>query len=199
MVNRARDASLIRARCRREVAMARLMMAPTTTAPTAAVSGPGSIQRFPRPSFCPTGEGSRRIWRAQAWMLTVSSSPSDDGEARPAARRLTATLHFVRVGLVCPYSHTLPGGVQNQTLGLARSLRAAGHDARVLGPCDGPPPDGGVTPLGRSVPTAANGSIAPIAPDPSCQLRTIRARRAGGSDVRHLHGPPAPGPRCPAP
>ena len=59
-------------------------------------------------------------------------------------------------------------------LGLARSLRHLGHEARVLGPCDGPPPDAGVSPLGRSVPTAANGSVAPIAPDPACQLRTIR-------------------------
>jgi phosphatidylinositol alpha-mannosyltransferase len=79
-------------------------------------------------------------------------------------------------------------------LGLARSLRHLGHDARVLGPCDGPPPDAGVTPLGRSVPTAANGSVAPIAPDPSCQLRTIRALRDEGFDVLHLHEPLVPGP-----
>jgi phosphatidylinositol alpha-mannosyltransferase len=65
---------------------------------------------------------------------------------------------------------------------------------RVLGPCDGPPPDAGVTPLGRSVPTAANGSVAPIAPDPSAQLRTIRALRDEGFDVVHLHEPIAPGP-----
>ena len=100
----------------------------------------------------------------------------------------------MRVGLICPYSLTTPGGVQGQVLGLARSLRHLGHDARVLGPCDGPPPDGGVTPLGRSVPTAANGSVAPIAPDPSCQLRTIRALRDEGFDVLHLHEPLVPGP-----
>ncbi|MGE3619398.1 MAG: glycosyltransferase family 4 protein [Acidimicrobiia bacterium] len=101
---------------------------------------------------------------------------------------------MLRVGLVCPYSLSLPGGVQGQVLGLARSLRALGHDARVLAPCDGPPPDAGVTPLGRSVPTAANGSVAPLAPDPSAQLRTIRALRDEGFDVVHLHEPLAPGP-----
>ena len=95
---------------------------------------------------------------------------------------------------MCPYSLTIPGGVQGQVLGLARSLRNLGHEARVLGPCDGPPPDAGVTPLGRSVPTAANGSVAPIAPDPSCQLRTIRALRDEGFDVLHLHEPLVPGP-----
>jgi phosphatidylinositol alpha-mannosyltransferase len=100
----------------------------------------------------------------------------------------------MRIGLVCPYSLTVPGGVQGQVLGLARSLRALGHDTRVLAPCDGPPPDPGVTPLGNSVPTAANGSVAPIAPDPSAQLRTIRALRDEGFDVLHLHEPLAPGP-----
>ena len=100
----------------------------------------------------------------------------------------------MRVGLVCPYSLTTPGGVQGQVLGLARSLRNLGHDARVLGPCDGPPPDAGVTPLGRSVPTAANGSVAPIAPDPSAQLRTIRALRDESFDVVNLHEPLVPGP-----
>ncbi len=100
----------------------------------------------------------------------------------------------MRVGLVCPYSLTVPGGVQGQVLGLGRALRATGHEVRVLGPCDGPPPDAGVTPLGRSVPTAANGSVAPLAPDPSAQLRTIRALRDEGFDVLHLHEPFAPGP-----
>lgn len=100
----------------------------------------------------------------------------------------------LRVGLLCPYSLTIPGGVQGQVLGLARSLRKLGHEARVMGPCDGPPPDTGVTPLGRSVPTAANGSVAPIAPDPSAQLRVIRALRDEAFDVVHLHEPLVPGP-----
>ena len=112
-------------------------------------------------------------------------------EAWPA-EKLT-TLVAVRVGLVCPYSLTIPGGVQGQVLGLARSLRGLGHEVRVLGPCDGPPPDAGVTPLGRSVPTAANGSVAPLAPDPSAQLRTIRALRDEDFEVLHLHEPMAPG------
>ena len=100
----------------------------------------------------------------------------------------------MRIGLVCPYSLTIPGGVQGQVLGLARALRATGHEVRVLGPCDGPPPDAGVTPLGRSVPASANGSVAPLAPDPSAQLRTIRALRDEAFEVLHLHEPMAPGP-----
>ena len=100
----------------------------------------------------------------------------------------------MRIALVCPYSLTLPGGVQTQVLALARALRALGHPTRVLGPCDGAPPDVGITPLGNSVPLAANGSMAPIAPDPACALRTIRALRDEQFDVVHLHEPLVPGP-----
>lgn len=100
----------------------------------------------------------------------------------------------VRVGLVCPYSLSVPGGVQGQVLGLARSLRTLGHHVRVLGPCDGPPPEVGVIALGSSIPTKANGSVAPFAPDPSCVLRTIAALRDERFDVVHLHEPLVPGP-----
>lgn len=100
----------------------------------------------------------------------------------------------MRVGLFCPYSLNIPGGVQGQILALGRALRASGVDARVLGPCDGPPPDSSVTPLGQSVPYANNGSMAPIAPDPSCALRTIRVLRDEEFDVVHLHEPLVPGP-----
>jgi phosphatidyl-myo-inositol alpha-mannosyltransferase len=97
-----------------------------------------------------------------------------------------------------PYSLTLPGGVQGQVLGLARALRKRGHHVRVLGPCDGPPPDAGVTPLGNSIPTAANGSVAPIAPDASASLRTLRALADEDFDLIHLHEPFVPGPNSTA-
>jgi phosphatidylinositol alpha-mannosyltransferase len=100
----------------------------------------------------------------------------------------------MRVGMISPYSLTVPGGVQQQILGLARALRRQGIDVRVLGPCDGPPPEAWITPLGQSLPTATNGSIAPLAPDPSAQLRVIRALRDEAFDLLHVHEPLAPGP-----
>jgi phosphatidylinositol alpha-mannosyltransferase len=100
----------------------------------------------------------------------------------------------LRIGMVCPYSLTVPGGVQGQVLGLARELRRQGHEVRVLGPCDGPPPEPFVTPLGNSLPTSANGSIAPLAPDASAALRTIRALNDEEFDVLHVHEPLVPGP-----
>jgi phosphatidyl-myo-inositol alpha-mannosyltransferase len=100
----------------------------------------------------------------------------------------------LRIGMVFPYSLSIPGGVQAQVLGLARELRRIGHEVRVLGPCDGPPPEPFVTPLGDSLPTAANGSVAPLAPDPAAALRTVRALRDEAFDVVHIHEPLAPGP-----
>lgn len=104
----------------------------------------------------------------------------------------------MRIGLICPYSLSIPGGVQGQVLALARSMRRRGHEARVLAPCDGPPPELFVTPLGNSIPTASNGSVAPIAPDVSAQLRTIRALWDEQFDVLHLHEPLVPGPTATA-
>ena len=77
----------------------------------------------------------------------------------------------MRVGVVCPYSLTLPGGVQGQVLGLGRSLRAMGVDARVLAPCDGPPPDAAVT---------------PSSPGPAADPleRSLVERTRGGLDLR---------------
>jgi len=100
----------------------------------------------------------------------------------------------MRVGMVCPYSLTIPGGVQMQVLGLAAALRTDGHTVQVLAPCDGPAPDENVVALGKSIPFATNGSVAPIAPDPSCARRTIRALREGKFDVVHVHEPLVPGP-----
>ncbi|MBA2609786.1 MAG: glycosyltransferase family 4 protein [Actinobacteria bacterium] len=100
----------------------------------------------------------------------------------------------MRIGMICPYSLTIPGGVQMQVLGLARALRDLGHSVQVLAPSDGPPPEAAVTPLGKSVPFATNGSLAPIAPDPSAAIRTMRALRNEQFDIVHIHEPLVPGP-----
>lgn len=95
--------------------------------------------------------------------------------------------------MICPYSLSVPGGVQEQVLGLARMMRDQGVDVRVLAPCDGPPPDVGITTLGASLPTAANGSVAPIAPDLPAQVRLIKALWNEEFDLLHLHEPLVPG------
>lgn len=64
----------------------------------------------------------------------------------------------------------------------------------MVAPCDGPPPELFVTPVGKSIPTASNGSVAPVAPDLAAQMRTIRALWDEEFDVIHVHEPFAPGP-----
>ncbi|MGB8386715.1 glycosyltransferase, partial [Mycobacterium sp.] len=40
----------------------------------------------------------------------------------------------MRIGMVCPYSFDVPGGVQSHVLQLAEVLRARGHEVSVLAP-----------------------------------------------------------------
>jgi phosphatidylinositol alpha-mannosyltransferase len=84
--------------------------------------------------------------------------------------------------------------VQNQVLGLAHSLREVGVDARIVAPCDGPPPEPGITTVGPSTQLPSNGSIAPIASGKTVAQRTLEARRVIEPDVIHLHEPLVPGP-----
>lgn len=100
----------------------------------------------------------------------------------------------MKIGLICPYSLTIPGGVQQQVLQLARTIRELGEEVLVVAPCDGPPPEPWVVSVGPSIPAAANGSVAPIAPDPQAQLRTISILGGERFDLLHLHEPFVPGP-----
>ena len=103
----------------------------------------------------------------------------------------------MRVGLVCPYSLSVPGGVQDQVVGLARALGSLGHDVAIIAPGAVPAEPGG-TSVGRAFRFRVNGSIAPMAPQPTAAVRTVRALRRGDFDVVHLHEPLAPSITVPA-
>jgi phosphatidylinositol alpha-mannosyltransferase len=98
--------------------------------------------------------------------------------------------------MLSPYALTRPGGVQGQAIGLARSLRALGHEVTVLGPADEgtpvPAAAGEHYVIGRPTALRSNGSVAPVALWPAAAARTERFVRAGGFDVAHLHEPLAP-------
>lgn len=93
----------------------------------------------------------------------------------------------MRVGLVCPYSWSVPGGVQAHVAGLADALRGLGVEAEILAPTDGPAD--GVLPLGGSVPIPSNGSVQRVALSPGAVARTARLIRGRGYDVVHVHEP----------
>src|SRR5215471_19728646 len=96
--------------------------------------------------------------------------------------------------MMSPYSLSRPGGVQGQVLGLARELRKLGVDVRVVGPCDGPPPEPGIVTVGPTTSFPSNGSVAPISAGRVVARRTLEAIRTFAPDVLHLHEPLSPGP-----
>jgi phosphatidylinositol alpha-mannosyltransferase len=96
----------------------------------------------------------------------------------------------MRVGIVCPYSLDVPGGVQNHVQDLAEALITLGHEVSVLAPADEEaqlPPY--VVAAGRSVPVRYNGSVARITFGPVSAARVRRWLRTGRFDVLHVHEP----------
>jgi phosphatidylinositol alpha-mannosyltransferase len=102
----------------------------------------------------------------------------------------------MRIAIVCPYSCTMPGGVQTQVLGLARSLQSRGDDVAIVAPAE----DSGMTSrleaaalggavfvkVGGATAISVNGSRAPVSPWPTTMWRTVSALRAFGPEVVHV-------------
>jgi phosphatidylinositol alpha-mannosyltransferase len=98
----------------------------------------------------------------------------------------------VRIGLVCPYSLDVPGGVQNHVSGLAETLIGLGHEVSVLAPTESDDLPPYVVPAGRTVAVPYNGSVARMSFGPVVAGRVRRWLRDGGFDVLHLHEPATP-------
>ncbi|MGC4875608.1 glycosyltransferase family 4 protein [Micromonospora sp. DT43] len=96
----------------------------------------------------------------------------------------------MRIGIVCPYSFDVPGGVQNHVMDLAEALITLGHEVSVLAPAD---EDAAlpayVVSAGRAVPLPYNGSVARIAFGPVSTARVRRWLTNGDFDVLHVHEP----------
>ncbi|MYW72589.1 glycosyltransferase family 4 protein, partial [Pseudonocardia sp. SID8383] len=97
----------------------------------------------------------------------------------------------MRIGIVCPYSLDVAGGVQRHVLDLAAALRTLGHTVEVLAPTTGTAPEF-VTPAGRAVGVPYNGSVARVAFGPLTRHRTRRWLAAHNFDVLHVHEPTTP-------
>lgn len=101
----------------------------------------------------------------------------------------------MKIGIACPYTWDVPGGVQAHVRDLAESLITLGHEVSVLSPVDDPdeadlPPY--LVPAGRAVPVPYNGSVARLVFGPLSLARTRRWLRDGGFDVLHVHEPTVP-------
>lgn len=100
----------------------------------------------------------------------------------------------MRIGLVCPYSWDIPGGVQFHVRDLAETLIGLGHHVSVLAPGDDDTP--GLPPYvitaGKAVPVPYNGSIARLQFGLVSAARVRRWLRDGAFDVVHVHEPAPP-------
>lgn len=99
----------------------------------------------------------------------------------------------MRIGIVCPYSWDVPGGVQVHVRDLAETLIEFGHDVSVLTPVD----DASNLPRyavdgGRPRAVPYNGSVARLAFGVKATARVRRWIRDGRFDVMHVHEPLAP-------
>lgn len=99
----------------------------------------------------------------------------------------------MRIGMVCPYSFDVPGGVQSHVLQLAQVMRDRGHEVSVLAPSSSHVelPDYVVS-GGRAVPIPYNGSVARLRFGPATHRKVKRWLAEGEFDVLHLHEPNAP-------
>ncbi len=99
----------------------------------------------------------------------------------------------LRVGIVCPYSFDVPGGVQFHVRDLAEALIERGHTVSVLAPADDDTPiPPYMTSAGRAVPVRYNGAVARMTFGPVTAARVRRWLAAGEFDVLHLHEPVTP-------
>ncbi|MBV9384671.1 MAG: glycosyltransferase family 4 protein [Streptosporangiaceae bacterium] len=99
----------------------------------------------------------------------------------------------MRIGIACPYSWDVPGGVQQHIRDLAEALIGLGHEVSVISPADDekPLPDY-VVPAGKAVPVPYNGSVARLAFGFLSASRVRRWVKEGNFDVLHVHEPAAP-------
>lgn len=99
----------------------------------------------------------------------------------------------MRIGMVCPYSFDVPGGVQSHVLQLAEVMRAGGHYVSVLAPSSPHVklPDYVVS-GGKAVPIPYNGSVARLRFGPATHRKVKKWIAEGEFDVLHLHEPNAP-------
>jgi phosphatidyl-myo-inositol alpha-mannosyltransferase len=100
----------------------------------------------------------------------------------------------MRIGIVCPYSWDIPGGVQAHVRDLAEQLLELGHVVSVLAPGDDDTPDlpPYVVTAGRAVPIPYNGSVARLQFGLVSATRVRRWLRDGDFDVVHVHEPAPP-------
>jgi phosphatidylinositol alpha-mannosyltransferase len=99
----------------------------------------------------------------------------------------------MRIGIVCPYSWDIPGGVSAHVADLAEALIRMGHHVSVLAPAefDELLPDYVVS-TGKPRAVKYNGSVARLSFGPIAARKVSKWIEEGEFDVLHVHEPLAP-------
>lgn len=99
----------------------------------------------------------------------------------------------MKIGMVCPYSFDVPGGVQAHVVELAQVFRERGHKVSVLAPAsDSTELPDFVVSAGRAVAIPYNGSVARLSFGPTAYTRIRKWIEDNDFDVLHIHEPNAP-------
>lgn len=98
-----------------------------------------------------------------------------------------------RIGIVCPYSWDVPGGVRSHVADLALTLQNKGYVVSVLAPVEDPDtlPDY-VFDGGRPIAVSYNGAVARMSFGVRATRRVRQWIREGNFDIVHIHEPVAP-------
>lgn len=98
-----------------------------------------------------------------------------------------------RIGIVCPYSWDVPGGVRSHVADLALTLQSKGYEVSVLAPVEDPDtlPDY-VFDGGRPIAVSYNGAVARLSFGVRATRRVRQWIREGNFDIVHIHEPVAP-------
>lgn len=132
----------------------------------------------------------QRLWRDDLKArgpLRPTKDPTGDLASATGRRGV------VKIGLACPYTWDMPGGVQAHVHDLAEALLGLGHQVSVITPVD----DAGRLPTyavdaGRAFPLPYNGSVSRVLLGPLSAARVRRWLRDGDFDILHVHEPTAP-------
>ncbi|MFD4367704.1 glycosyltransferase family 4 protein [Rhodococcus sp. NPDC058521] len=99
----------------------------------------------------------------------------------------------MKIGMVCPYSFDVPGGVQAHVVDLAEVLIERGHKVSVLAPAsEGVELPDFVVSAGKALAIPYNGSVARLSFGPAASARVRRWISENDFDVLHIHEPNAP-------
>jgi phosphatidylinositol alpha-mannosyltransferase len=96
----------------------------------------------------------------------------------------------MKVGMVCPYDWSFPGGVRTHITGLAGELRRRGIEVEIVAPATNAEAD--VFVAGSTIGVPSNGSTARICFSRSAASRVAERVAQGDIDLLHLHEPGIP-------